>query len=360
MFGFAAHRSVAVVALLLVSIPSPSFLAPSWGAVNADGSVSRPAAEKKPVHPVPSVTWEKDLLSVSAKQADIREVLAIIGDRTKVPISVDRSVTGTVTDEFRDLPLKDGLDRLLFKAGQRNIVVKFLRLRGPDKDVLFIEEISVLKKASPSGVSDEERSAALAARERAFHEYFAAMDKGKGKIARALKKYQDPTLDKKERLKLRTYLRQTPVDDPEDKQLLKGALLDDRLSGEIVSDIQMALMHAIQSHPEESDKDLILELLKTDADKLGWLIYGMLYAWDQRYVPYLMNEIRREPHSFSMMEMLGRKNVKEAVPLLEEMLKHPDYSVRSQAYITLYQLTGHRYGRGPDEVVFPDNKGTGK
>ncbi len=343
MFGFAIHRCSTAVAVLLAATHSLFAPVSNSFAFNKDATISPPVADKEQGHPVPLVKWEKDLLSVSAQQADIREVLTIIGNLTKVPVSVDRSVTGTVTDEFRDLPLDKGLERLLFRAGEKNLMVEFVRHPGGGANAFAIEKITVLKKAAPAGPTDAERSAAMAAREKEFRDYFEAIDEGKGKIARALKRCQDPTLSPKEKSKLRTYLRQTSVDDPEDKKLLKSALLDDRLRGEIVSDIQMALMHAMQSHQEESDKDFMVELLQRRDNRVGWLYYAMLNVWDKRYVPYLIEDIIEEPRSRSAIEILGRMDVSEAVPFIKNALKDSNYDIRKEAFFALRLLTGQDY-----------------
>jgi hypothetical protein len=193
--------------------------------------------------------------------------------------------------------------------------------------------------------TEAEVRAAMAQREREYRELFARLDKERNKIARALKEYFDPGTSEKEKVKLRTYLRQTAVKDPEDKKLLKGASLDPQYA-ELVGDLQLALLHAIQDRPEESDKDYILDLIRRDIPP-GWLLYAMLNVWDDRYVPYLIASA--EIGSWSSIEILGsaktsgHDKVMTAIPTLERLLKHPRGEVRQAAYDALTILTGKKY-----------------
>ncbi len=85
--------------------------------------------------------------------------------------------------------------------------------------------------------------------EREYREFADAMNKAGNKIARALKQYQDPGTSKSKRVDLQLYLERTAVTDPNDKKVLKGALLDPQYGQDIVASIQMALLHAIQRNP---------------------------------------------------------------------------------------------------------------
>jgi hypothetical protein len=198
------------------------------------------------------------------------------------------------------------------------------------------------KAAATQAQLDSETDVAILKREQEYRTFFEAMDKKHNKIARALKEYADPKTSDAKKIKLQTYLRQTSVDRPEERKLLKGALNDFRIQGEIISDIQMALMHAIQDHPEDSDKEYILELLEKKEGNIGWLYYTMLKIWDARYVPYLMDLAKNGRPS--AIEILGRAKVKEAVPLLENLLNdHQSENVRAEAIMALRQITGNEY-----------------
>ncbi len=193
-------------------------------------------------------------------------------------------------------------------------------------------------------VSEAEINAAMLKREQEYRELFEKMDKEHNKIARALKEYVDPKTSAGKKTKLRTYLRQTSIDDPEDKKLLKGASLDPKYAP-LLGDVHMALLHAIQQHPEESDKEFLLDLLRKKIPT-GWLMYAMLDVWDERYVPFLRDYAKRGGDV--SIEILGPQKVTAAVPVLELVLKDESINrtVRGTAIDSLWLITGKRYEIG--------------
>ena len=195
-------------------------------------------------------------------------------------------------------------------------------------------------------------------RDQEYRELFAKMDKKRNKIARALKEYAEPDTSVEKKIKLRTFLRQTSIDDPEDKLLLKGAILDPQYRGELRNDMQLALLHAIQDRPEEVDKEYILEVLQRKDVAAGWLMYAMLKMWDRRYIPYLLAGVIAEHRSCTDIEILGRMKVKEAIPFLEVALNDKNGEVRKAAYYALKNITGKKYEnkRILDDPAAPKNR----
>ena len=61
----------------------------------------------------PRVTYEKGLLSATAKNIDLKDLLAMVAERTKIQVSSPEPIQKTVTVEFRDLPLEKGLSLIL-------------------------------------------------------------------------------------------------------------------------------------------------------------------------------------------------------------------------------------------------------
>jgi hypothetical protein len=61
----------------------------------------------------PRVTYEKGLLSASARNIDLKELLAMVAERTKIQISSPEPIQKTVTVEFSNLPLEKGLSLIL-------------------------------------------------------------------------------------------------------------------------------------------------------------------------------------------------------------------------------------------------------
>ncbi len=325
------HLPVSCLALLILS------LSVIPGGAADDPRQAAPAADKPPVM---QVTYANKLLSVTAKDADVRGLIKTIGARAGFPVNLDPSVTGKVTLEFKDLAVNEGIMKVLSSVGQKNLATEFSRKPGAGKDDLQIERLSVVRKA-PEPTEAEVR-AAMQQREREYRELFARLDKEKNKIAKALKEYADSGTSHDKKIKLRTYIRQTSIDDPKDKELVKGAIIDPQYQ-EIRSDLQMAMLHTMESNPEPGDKDYIVELLNRKDNTVGWLYYAMLNQWDDRYLPFLLDGARRPPRSRMEIELLGRLKIKEAVPLLEEALKDKDSIIQGAAWDALLQITGKKY-----------------
>lgn len=287
------------------------------------------------------VTWSNNLLSVKARGVELADLFKVIGVKAMVPVEVDPGIIRKVTIEIKNQNLEEGINKILEVAEGKNLAVEYVRKPGTGKDEFKVNKITVVRKGVSKEQSEAEIMAAIRKRDQEYREFFDHMDKEKNKIARALKEYKDPNTSKDRKTKLRTYLRQTTIDDPEDKKLLKGALLDPENKFELVSDLQMALMHAMQDHPEESDKEYILELLKRKDNRVGWLYYAMLNVWDDRYVPFLIEGAKAG--SGMNIEILGRVKVKESVPYLEEALKSEDPIQSQAAFDALKHITGKKY-----------------
>jgi hypothetical protein len=287
---------------------------------------------------IPEMRYEADKLSLKADKADLGALLKKISQAAGVPIEIGPGVEGQVTIEFGGQNLEEGINRILGAAGEKNLATEYTKKPGQKKDEYKIEKILVMRSrtaATPAMKS-------IVSRDQEYREYFEKMDKEGNKIARVLREYRDPQTSKEEQTRLRTYLRQAVINNPADKKLLEGALKDNKIQGEIISDIQMSLLHAIQDHPEDDDKEFVLELLEKKENNIGWLYYAMLKIWDARYVPYLM-DLAKDGRP-SAIEILGRAEVKEAVPLLENLLKnHPSENVRAEAIMALRQITGNEY-----------------
>jgi hypothetical protein len=283
----------------------------------------------------------KGFLSVKAEKADLTTLLKKIGEVMALPVEIGTGVSGTVTLSSQGKKPEEVVDKILAAAGEKNFLTEYSRKPGAKKDDFLLTKITVVKKGVPRILEKDEKEvmAGMDKREREYQELFARLDKEKNKIARALKEYMDPKTTRDEKIKLRTYFRQTPIDEPEDKLLLKGVTLDPYY-GELIDDLQMALLHAIQDRPEESDKEYILDMLRKNQPP-GWLMYAMYNVWDERYIPYLLQYVKRR--SCMAIEVLGEMKVKEAVPYLEEALKDKDGGVAQAAFDSLYQITGKKY-----------------
>jgi len=310
-------------------------------------SAPAPFPQKTLVAPVAAATmdvkYDKGLLSVKAQKADLVELLKKIALAVALPIDVGQGISATVTVEFAGLGLEDGLSRILAAAGEKNLAIQYAKIPGRKKDEYKIDKIAVLRKADPKVIQEKDKEvlAGVRKRDQEYRDLFEKMDKDRNKIARTLKEFSDPHTSKDEKIKLRTYLRQMSINKPEDKKLLQGAALDPEYAP-LRDDIQMALLHAIQEKPEDSDKEFILDLLRNKIPP-GWLMYAMLKAWDERYIPFLLDYAKR--NDYVAIEILGRMKVHEAVPVLEQIIRDEkvDRSVRGSALDSLWLITGKRY-----------------
>jgi hypothetical protein len=317
---------------------------------------AKPAAPMATSAPAPTGTIdvkfdkEKGLLSVKAEKADLVTLLKKVGEVMAIPVEVGAGVSGTVTLNWQDKPEKE-IDKILTAAGEKNFLTEYSRKPGAKRDEFSIEKIVVLKKADPK--AEAAASEAIRKRDEEYRKFFAEMDKDGNKIARAIKEFQDPDTSERERAKLRKYLELANIDKPEDKKVLKAAILDRKYQGEIVGPIQMALMHGIQKHPEEDDKELILDVLKMRENRVGWLYDAMPVVWDERYVPFLLEDARK-PHDVTSIRILGAMKVKSALPIIEEAIlsSKKGSSRRSVAFDAYLQMTGQKF-------QFKDDTGNG-
>jgi hypothetical protein len=195
--------------------------------------------------------------------------------------------------------------------------------------------------STKNGLKELERR--VAERDRAYREFFEEMDRKRNKIARAIKEFVDPKTSESRRDRIRTYIRQASISNPEDKETLKAAVFDPRFEM-LLGDIELALLHAIQERPEPKDKDFLVDMLNRNIMP-GWLVYAMVKPeiWDERFVPWLLKMSSEPPRSYETIEILGRMKVKQAVPVLEEALKDPQKPVRRNAAIALERITGTLY-----------------
>jgi hypothetical protein len=141
------------------------------------------------------------------------------------------------------IPLTIWTGLILAAAGEKNLASEYSKKPGQKKDEYKIERIVVLRRGTAPVIDENTTQAALEAmakRDREYRELFAQMDKEGNKIARALKEYKDPGTSPERKIKLRTFLRQTSVDNPEDKKLLKGASLDPQYK-EILSEMHIVV-----------------------------------------------------------------------------------------------------------------------
>jgi type IV pilus assembly protein PilQ len=92
------------------------------GFVTAEESSTRPKAEKAPQFPALAIEKEQprysgELITLSLKDADIRDVIKTFAVLTDLNIVVDPSVRGSVTLELRDVPWDQAFELILHING---------------------------------------------------------------------------------------------------------------------------------------------------------------------------------------------------------------------------------------------------
>ena len=96
-------------------------------------------AGSEPLRPLGAqmhVTVDEGSLSVDLREAPVREVLAMIGQQAGLHVHIDAAVTRTVSAQFREMALDQGLRRLLQAT---SISYALLYTRGPAATAILHE-----------------------------------------------------------------------------------------------------------------------------------------------------------------------------------------------------------------------------
>jgi hypothetical protein len=146
MTGFIERRAhlslLSAIFCLCLAVPT---LLSGYLAVAADPLPATPAQVPAPVL---QVTYANKHLSITAKDADVRDVFKAISEKTGVQVEVFAGVTGKVDLTLEKVPLETAVDRLLGSVGQRNYLMAY---QGDGLQKLTIVPKSV---AGPSGAEE--------------------------------------------------------------------------------------------------------------------------------------------------------------------------------------------------------------
>ncbi len=262
-------------------------------------------------------------LGVNVTDADLGELLGKIAEKSSLTIDLGAGITKKVTVSFAGLPLEAGINAIVGAAGESNLIAEYTKRPGDGAGSYRLEKIVLLRKGQGIGAAGNAGGGVSARQER-------------GALGELLRAYRDPKTTRDEKLKLRQSISRS-ARNPEEKALLKRAVLDPRNRGEIAEDLQMSLIQSMQEHPEGSDKAYVLELLRRESSP-GPLVRAMVGSGDPTYVNYLMSAAQGQ--DLHTIELIGNLRITRAVPVLEQMAATPDHEspVRQAAEMALRRL----------------------
>lgn len=247
------------------------------------------------------------MLTVAVTDADLGELLGKIAEKSAVTIGVGAGVTKKVSVSFSGLPLEQGVNAILSAVGEGNLAAEYTKQPGSAAGSFRLEKIVVLRKGSADTPATAKSGGGVP-------------EKDAGALDRLLRQYGDPKTTRDEKLTLRRSIRRA-AKTPEEKAQLKRAVLDPRNRGAIAEELQIALVQSMMSHPENSDKAYVLDLLRRESSP-GTLVRAMVGSGDPTYVNYLMSAAReRDLHAIGV---IGSLRVKQAVPVLQQLAAAPD------------------------------------
>jgi hypothetical protein len=314
-----------------------SFIIIFYAALLAENKKQETTSIQKPEKKIEASDTDKKLevnykdgkIYVFARGASVGEVFAEIAKQAKIEIKVDEETSkGKMTYLVNNKELKQGIEEILNIIGLRDLAISYKEkeIDAKGKKTYVVDKVEIRKRNKEEMAKieeDEQKEADERARQRdkEYRELFEKMAKEKHKVTKALKDFTDPKITQKEKTKIMTYFRQESFETPEDKALLKNIYLDTKYN-ELQGAVEMGLAHVIMDHPEEKDKEYLLQLLKKR--KMGMVIYSLKFIWDERFIPELI-KIVKDKNEFPIgrsqaAEILGAHQVKEAVPVLEEAL----------------------------------------
>jgi len=314
--------SAALFASIVCLVP-----ASTWGAAAAEPTDQPGPASGVHAAGVQKVDYDAAAgrLGVEATDADLGELLGTIAQKSAVPIELGAGIVKKVSVSFVGLPLEQGINSIVGAAGEGNLFAEYTKSPGDGTGSYRLEKIVLLRKGPGAAAAGATVGGEVSARE------------NRGALGGLLREYQDPKTTRDEKLKMRRSIRRS-AGTPEEKELLKRAVLDRRNRGQLAEDLQFALARSMREHPEKSDKAYILELLRRESSP-GPLVRAMVGGGDPAYVQYLLSAARAQ--DLRAIELIGNLRIAQAVPVLRQLAAAPgNESPARQAAATALQRLG--------------------
>jgi len=298
---------------------------------SAETSPSQPAATNAENTGPPVVSYSGGLLSVTAKNAEIREVLTKIGAAVNAEARISEEISGKVTISFQNLGLEEGLARLVSGEGTGIVL-------GYDKNG-SVKLVMLSRRAAGQTES--------VVKVRKVRDYFSPADQASSMSLDEVKDLTKVLRDPKKKDKwVRAAKKIINIKKPEAKPYLKELMQheDDFVRDQAMNEYAMLV--------DVEDADFILEMARDKSwETRGAAAYiSMTLVDDPRQVPVLIEMLKDEKVSVrdAAIRALGFKRLREAVPFLEQLLsdlisKDQDGHTRATAAEALYSITGNKY-----------------
>ena len=132
--------------------------------------------------------------------------------------------------------------------------------------------------------------------------------------------------------------------DPEEKKLIKD-ILRNHPDKEFRYEVAIAMVHAAMNNPETVDKAFIVDWVKNEkGDAVVWAPHIMDKLWGNEFVPSLTDMLMNSSYytaRSAAAELLGRRQIKESLPYLEEcIVNDKEEHVRSECQTAYWKITG--------------------
>lgn len=247
------------------------------------------------------IKFHNGQLSAKLKNSSLKEVLAEVMQQSKAKIWINDSIDNTVvTAEFHDLPIREGISKIL---KDKNYAFIYSPNETKDGKISFIEN-------NKSGINYSR-----------FHE-----------------PVEDPMDDPQRRLS-------PPVEEADEEKPTLEALVKDALENESIEKREEAVI-ALGENKSKEAIDIISKVLTSDQNEDVRLtaIDALLSIGDATIVQPLSAGLKDQKPSVreSTIEALGAIGDKSAIEFIKNAVNDEDESVRELAKETLAEFTSDR------------------
>lgn len=169
---------------------------------------------------------------------------------------------------------------------------------------------------------------------------------GKSVLREVAQKMQDPNVsqEEKHRALVKSKASLLSGKDLEEKKLLKDIVLN-HPDEDLRKEAGIAMLHSLSNKHDPEDIDFVLKWTKNPKDPAsGWAMYYIRDNFNSKFTPVLLKYLKESDYGSTRSnaaEVLGRNNIKEALPYLAEcVVKDNDSSVRGACRNAYFDMSG--------------------